>query len=61
MAIYERSIQNKKDKNGVSTNREGKVYDVNLSSIHICFKICYISLSVCYICLSIHQINLNIL
>lgn len=30
MAIYERSIQNKKDKNGVSTNREGKVYDVNL-------------------------------
>lgn len=30
MAIYERIIQNKKDKNGVSTNREGKVYDVNL-------------------------------
>lgn len=30
MAIYERSIQNKKDKNGVATNREGKVYDVNL-------------------------------
>lgn len=30
MAIYERNIQNKRDKNGIATNREGKVYDVNL-------------------------------